>query len=557
MASKKLKLRVFSLGGLGEIGKNITVFEYGEDIIVVDCGVSFPEDDMLGIDLVIPDFTYLIRNKDRVRGVFFTHGHEDHIGSVPYFLREIDAPLFGTKLTLGLIDIKLREHGLDRKTKCVCVTPGEKVQCGRITAEFIRVTHSIPDACAIAVSTPNNLTCVVTGDFKVDFTPIHDQKMDLQRFAELGKRGVDLLLCESTNVEAKGYTMSERTVGGIFENIFNESRDQRLIIATFSSNIHRIQQIIDSAAGHGRKVAVIGRSMINTVKCAIDLNYIDAPKDIMIEPGEIKRYTDGQLVIITTGTQGEPMSALSRMAASEHRLVDIHPGDKIVISASSIPGNEKSIGRVINELMKRGAEVLYEGLMDVHVSGHGKQEEIKLMHALTSPKFLMPIHGEFRHLKRHRDLAIGLGMPKENIFLMSIGEVLELTPDGAKVTGTVPAGQVLVDGLGVGDVGNIVLRDRKHLSQDGLIIVVVSIDRSSGQIIAGPDIISRGFVYVRENEDMMDETRKAINEALSRRHERRYTEWSYIKTTIKDTVKGYVWHKTKRSPMILPIIMEV
>ncbi len=556
MAAKKAKLKVFSLGGLQEIGKNVTVYEYGEDIIIVDCGVAFPEDDMLGIDLVIPDFSYLVKNKEKVRGVFLTHGHEDHIGSIPYLFREINVPLYGTKLTLGLVDIKLKEHNLLNKVERICVNPGEKIRIGKFEVEFIRVTHSIADSCAFAISTPV-ATAVHTGDFKVDYTPIHGETIDLQRFAELGRKGVDLLLCESTNVEAKGYTMSEKTVGKIFENIFNESQNQRIMVATFSSNIHRIQQIVDSAVVHGRKIAVIGRSMINTVKTACELGYLDIPSNVMIDIYDIKNYTDDQLVIITTGSQGEPMSALSRMASAEHKQVEIKPGDKIVISASSIPGNEKSISRVINELLKKGAEVIYEGLMDVHVSGHARQEEIKLMHALVKPKYLIPIHGEYRHLKRHKELAIEMGMPKENIFLMGIGEILELTSQGARLNGYVQAGQILVDGLGVGDVGNIVLRDRKHLSQDGLIIVVVSLEHSSGTIIAGPDIISRGFVYVRESEDMMDEARRAISAALAKCQEKRFMEWSYLKTTIKDTVKEYVWQKTKRSPMILPIIMEV
>ena len=556
MASKKTKLRVFSLGGLQEIGKNITVFEYSDDIIIVDCGVAFPEDDMLGIDLVIPDFTYLVKNKDKIRGVVLTHGHEDHIGSIPYLLRELNVPIYATKLTLGLVDIKLKEHGLLNKTKRHCVKAGEKIQLGRFEVEMIAVTHSIADSVALAIKCPAGMS-IVTGDFKIDYTPIHGQRIDLARFAELGRQGVMLFLCESTNVEHAGYTMSERSVGKTFESIFNDAINQRIMVATFSSNIHRIQQIIYCAAKHGRKIAVIGRSMINTVTTASELGYLEVPKDIMIDISEIKNYTDDKVVIITTGTQGEPMSALSRMAMSDHRQVAIKPGDKIVISASSIPGNEKPVSKVINELMKLGADVISEGLMDTHVSGHARQEEIKLMHALVNPQYVMPIHGEYKHLRAHKELAVNLGMNKENVFICNIGEVLELNSQSARVSGTVPSGQVMVDGLGVGDVGSIVLRDRKHLAQDGLIIVVVSMDAENGQIIAGPDIISRGFVYVRESEDMMEQARGVVRKALDKCETRHITEWSYIKNMVKDTLKEFVWQKTKRSPMILPIIMDV
>jgi len=558
LASKKTKLRVFSLGGLQEIGKNITVFEYSDDIIIVDCGVAFPEDDMLGIDLVIPDFTYLIKNRDKIRGVVLTHGHEDHIGSIPYLYRELNVPIYATKLTLGLVEIKLKEHGLLNKVTRQCVKAGEKVQLGRFEVEFIAVTHSIADSVALAIKCPAGL-CVHTGDFKVDYTPIHGQRIDLARFAELGRQGVTLFLCESTNVEFKGYTMSERSVGAAFESIFNDAAQahQRIMVATFSSNIHRIQQIIYSAAKHGRKIAVIGRSMINTVTTACDLGYLEVPKNIMIDISEIKNYTDDKIVIITTGTQGEPMSALSRMAMSDHRQVEIKPGDKIVISASSIPGNEKPVSKVINELLKLGADVIYEGLMETHVSGHARQEEIKLMHALVNPTFVMPIHGEYKHLRSHKELAINMGMPKENVFICNIGEVLELNQTSARVSGTVPSGQVMVDGIGVGDVGNIVLRDRRHLAQDGLIIVVVSMDSETGQVVAGPDIISRGFVYVRESEDMMEQARIVVRKALDKCETKHITEWSHIKNTIRDTLKEFVWQKTKRSPMILPIIMDV
>ncbi|MCL2874308.1 MAG: ribonuclease J [Defluviitaleaceae bacterium] len=555
MASKKNKLKIFSLGGLQEIGKNITVFEYANDIIIVDCGVAFPNDDMLGIDLVIPDFTYLVKNKEKIRGIFLTHGHEDHIGSIPYLLREVSAPIFATRLTLGLVENKLKEHGITADSRCVAI--GDVVKtCGCFSVEFIGITHSIADSAALAIKTPVG-TIIHTGDFKVDYTPIKGSAIDLQRFAELGKAGVQLLLCESTNVEQKGYTTSESAVGAIFEDIFDSSRNQRIMIATFSSNIHRIQQVINCAIRHNRKVCVIGRSMLNTVRVAQELGYLDVAEKIMIEPSQIKNYTDKEIVIITTGSQGEPMSALSRIAASEHKQVEIRPGDKIVISASPIPGNEKTIFKVINDLMRKGADVIYEGLMEVHVSGHAKQEEIKLLHALVKPKFLMPIHGEFRHLKTHKELAISLGMKKEDIFVMNNGEVLELTKDAAKTNGSVTSGHVFVDGLGVGDVGNIVLRDRRHLSQDGLMIIVMSVERESGLVIAGPDIISRGFVYVRESEDLMGEARDVVNKALRRCEERNNLEWTYMKNIVRDALKEFLWQKTKRSPMILPIIMEV
>ncbi len=556
MASKNNRLKVFSLGGMQEIGKNITVFEYRDDIIIVDCGVAFPADDMPGIDLVIPDFSYLVKNKDRVRGVFLTHGHEDHIGSLPYFLRDINVPIYGTKLTLGLVENKLREHNLLNKTTRTCVVAGETVTVGMFKVEFIRTTHSIADSVALAINTPMGVV-IHTGDFKIDHTPIHGQPTDLQRFAELGRRGVLLFMCESTNVELKGYTMSERTVGVILDSIFAETPHSRIMVATFSSNIHRIQQIVNSARKYNRKVAFVGRSMVNVAKVACDLGYLDIPSNIAIDISEIKNYEDNQIVIITTGSQGEPMAALSRMASSDHRQVEIKPGDKIILSASPIPGNEKTVSKVINELMKKGADVIYEGLMDVHVSGHAKQEEIKLLHALVKPKYFVPVHGEYRHLKHHRELAITMGMKKEDIFLLNIGDVLELTKESAKLNGTVPSGQVLVDGLGVGDVGNIVLRDRKHLSQDGLMIVVVSMEKATGNIISGPDIISRGFVYVRESEALMENARNVVKSALQKCEDRNITEWSYIKTLIKDTLKDFLWQKTKRSPMILPIIMDI
>ncbi len=553
MAQKKSKLKVFALGGLHEIGKNMTVFEYGNDIIVVDCGVAFPEEDMPGIDLVIPDFSYLVRNAAKIRGVFLTHAHEDHIGAIPYLLKELNVPIYATKLTLGLLDNKLKEHHLSESTVKVCVTAGETATVGVFSVEFIRTTHSIADSVALSIKTPVGVV-IHSGDFKVDYTPIHGESIDLQRFAELGKSGVLLFLCESTNIEQKGYTMSERSVGVIFEGIFQQTTNQRIMVATFSSNIHRIQQIVNSAVKHRRKVAVLGRSMVNAVTTACELGYLHIPDKVLIDVTEIKNYTDKQLVIITTGSQGEPMAALSRMASSGHKQVEVKPGDKIILSSSPIPGNEKTISKVINELLKKGADVIYERVMDIHVSGHAQQEEIKLLHALVKPKYLMPIHGEYRHLSLHKEMAVSLGMKKEDVFVMGVGDVLELTAQSAKANGSVTSGQVLVDGLGVGDVGNIVLRDRKHLSQDGLMIVVVSIEKSTGEVAAGPDIISRGFVYVREAEDLMDEARAVVKVALSKCQGR---DWTSIKTVIKETLREFLWQKTKRSPMILPIIMEI
>ena len=556
MASKKPKLKVISLGGLQEIGKNITVFEYDNDIIIVDCGLAFPEDDMLGIDLVIPDISYLIKNMDKIRGIVLTHGHEDHIGALPYVLKQLNVPVFGTLLTLGLLENKLKEHGLNKLVTLHTVVPGEKVKLGRFQVEFIHTNHSIADAVALAITTPVGVV-VHKGDFKIDYTPIDGDVMDLHRFAELGKEGVLLLLSDSTNAERKGFTMSESSVGGVFDDIFSDTPDNRIMVATFSSNIHRIQQIVNSAYKFGRKVAIIGRSMVNAVRTSIELEYLNMPDNTLIDISEIKNYTDDKLVIITTGSQGETMSALSRIASNEHKQVSIRPGDKIIISASSIPGNEKNISNVINELTRKGADVVYEGIADIHVSGHARQEELKLMLSLIKPKYFMPVHGEYVHLLSHRDIAVSLGIPKENIFVMNIGDVLELSKKDAKVNGTVPAGQVLVDGLGVGDVGNIVLRDRKNLSENGLMVVVVTIDSASGTILAGPDIISRGFVYVRESEDLMEEARAVINDALIKCEMKHISGWSNIKNIIRDTLKNFLWQKTKRSPMILPIIMEV
>ncbi len=557
-AQPKPKLKVIPLGGLHEIGKNITAFEYEDEIMIIDCGVAFPEDDMPGIDLVIPDFSYLVENKDKILGVVLTHGHEDHIGSLPYFFREINVPVYGTRLTIGLVETKLREHGLLESVERVNVNAGDTITLGKnFKVEFIRSTHSIADSVALALTTPVGVV-VHSGDFKVDYTPIQGEMIDLQRLAELGKKGVLLFMCESTNVELKGYTMSERNVGGIFKQIFEDSKDQRIMVATFSSNIDRIQQIINCAMEHKRKVCVVGRSMSNVVKTAIELGYLKMDEDTMIDVTEINRYEDNRLVIITTGSQGETMSALSRVASGDHKQIEIKPGDKVIISASPIPGNEKNVYRVINELFKKGADVIYDGLMDVHVSGHARQEEIKLLHALLKPKYVMPVHGEYKMLKQHQQLVMEMGMPKENIFVMANGDVLEINRQGGKILPqAVQSGQVFVDGLGVGDVGNIVLRDRKHLSQDGLMIVVVAMEKYSGNILSGPDIISRGFVYVRESEELMEEAREVVREALFDISDRNLSDWSYIKTMIKDTLRDFLWKKTKRSPMILPIITEI
>ncbi len=555
MSKNKKKLKVIPLGGLQEIGKNITAFEYGDDIIVVDCGLAFPEDDMLGIDLVIPDVSYLTKNKDRVRGIVLTHGHEDHIGGMPYILRDINVPVYGTRLTLGLLAYKLEEHGLMSSTKLVNVEPGETIQIESFKVEFIRSTHSIADTVALALHTPIGVI-IHTSDFKIDYTPIEGQPIDLARLGELGKKGVLLLMCDSTNVERPGYTMSERTVGETLEEIFMDAKN-RIIVASFASNVHRIQQIINASYKFGRKVAVVGRSMVNVVKVATELGYLAIPEATMIDIDQIDRYPNEKVVIITTGSQGEPMSALSRMAASEHRKIEIQPGDLVIISASPIPGNEKSIFKVINELFKKGADVIYESLADVHVSGHACQEELKLIHNLVKPKFFMPVHGEYRHLKQHANLANKLGMPMENIFLMEIGKVLELTTDTAKINGSVTSGRVLVDGLGVGDVGNIVLRDRKHLSQDGLIVVVITTEKETGQVIAGPDIISRGFVYVRESEDLIDKVREIVKKTIIKCEGKNRNDWSSKKSIIKDELRDYLFEKTKRKPMILPIIMEI
>ncbi|MFO7295441.1 MAG: ribonuclease J [Clostridia bacterium] len=553
MALKNV-LRIIPLGGVNEIGKNMTVFEYGNDIIVVDCGVSFPEDDMLGVDLVIPDISYLLKNKDKVRGFILTHGHEDHIGALPYVLRELNVPVYGTRLTLGLVDIKLKEHGIN-KAIFQTIKANDILKLGAFTVEFIKTSHSIADSVALAIHTPVGVV-VHTSDFKIDYTPIDGQVIDLAKFALLGKKGVLALLADSTNVERPGYTMSEKTVGQTFESIFADAPG-RIIVATFASNIHRIQQIINAAVKFGRKVCISGRSMVNVVAVAMELGYLNIPKKTLIDVDKVDSYPNDKVVIITTGTQGEPMSALTRMAAAEHKKLEIIPGDLVIISATPIPGNEKLVYKVINQLFQRGAHVIYESLADVHVSGHACQEELKLIHTLVKPKFFIPVHGEFRHLKQHALLAESLGMPRENIFLVDIGTVLELTHNSCKVAGTVTAGRVLVDGLGVGDVGNIVLRDRKHLSQDGLIVVVVTISRETGGVIAGPDIISRGFVYVRESEELIEQARQVVKETLDRCEQQNITDWATLKTNIKDELRDFLYEKTKRNPMILPIIMEI
>jgi ribonuclease J len=552
MKREKDKIKIIPLGGLNEIGKNLSAIEYKNDIVVIDCGLKFPDEEMYGIDIVIPDITYLVKNKERVKGIFLTHGHEDHIGALPYVLKQLNVPVYGTKLTLGIVETKLKEHGLLSTTELVVMKAKDITKLENMSVEFIKTSHSIADSVAIAIHTPVGIV-LHTGDFKIDYTPIDGVLADFGRFAELGKKGVVVMMADSTNVERPGYTMSESTVGETFEKLFSKAKG-RIIVATFASNIHRIQQVIRAASKYGKKIAVSGRSMENIVAVAAELGYLDIEKDIMINIDSINRYAEDQIVIITTGSQGEPMAALSRMAASEHKKVNIVPGDTVIISATPIPGNEKLVSRVINQLSKKGAEVIIE---DVHVSGHACQEELKLMHTLVKPKFFLPVHGEYRHLKQHYELARKLGMPAENILIADNGDVIEITRDSIKKSGTVVAGQVFVDGLGVGDVGNIVLRDRKHLSQDGILTVVVTIEKETGSVIAGPDIISRGFVYVRESEDLMDQARIIVRDALSQCEEKHITEWATIKANIKDSLRLFLYEKTKRKPMILPIIMEI
>lgn len=555
MAKKSNKLKIIPLGGLEEIGKNLTVFEYKDDIIVLDCGVAFPDEDMLGIDLVIPDMSYLVKNKARIRGMVVTHGHEDHIGGIPYLLKEINVPIYGTPLTLGILSKKLKEHGLLRGAKLMDVQPGDTIKLGEFRIEFIRVNHSIADAVAIALHTPVG-TVVHTGDFKIDSTPIDGDMIDLTRFGELGRKGVLALLSDSTNVERGGFSMSERKVGHTFEELFRGC-DKRIIVATFASNVHRVQQIINCAIDNGRKVAVSGRSMESVVSAAVELGYIKAPKGTLIDISDINRFPPEKLVIVTTGSQGEPMAALSRMAICDHKKVEITKGDLVIISASPIPGNEKLVAHVIDELFKRGADVIYKALADVHVSGHACREELKIMLSLVKPKFFIPVHGEYRHLVMHAELAHSMGMDEANTFILKLGQVLELDRNKAKVTGTVPAGKVFVDGLGVGDVGNIVIRDRKHLSEDGLIVVVVCINSATKEIVSGPDVISRGFVYVREAEPLMENIKQMAKTAIEDCHSKKNNDWAALKNSIKNKLSQYLYEETKRSPMILPVIMDI
>ena len=552
------KLRVIPLGGLNEVGKNMTVVEYGDDIIVVDCGIGFPdEDEMPGIDLVIPDVAYLEQNRDRIRGIVVTHGHEDHIGAIPYILQKLDLPIYATRLALGIIENKLQEHTLPHKPDLRCVSAGDTVRLGAsFTVEFIRVNHSIADACALAINTPLGMV-IHSGDFKLDLTPIEGEMMDITRLGELGREGVLLLMCESTNAERPGYTPSETKVGKSLEVIFTMHTDRRIVISTFSSNVHRVQQIINISARHGRKVAVTGRSMINIVSAAVELGYMKVPEGVLIDINDIKRYKPEELTLITTGSQGEPMSALYRMAFGEHSQVTLGYGDLVVLSASAIPGNEKLVGRIINELSKMGVTVLNDASVEVHVSGHACQEELKLMQGLTRPRYFMPVHGEFKHMAANRDLAVAMGIPEANIFISDIGKVLEIDEEGARWGGTVPAGVVLIDGYGVGDVGNIVLRDRKHLSQDGLIVVVATVDAASGLRVAGPDIVSRGFVYVRESEELMEEVRRIAVDAIDISLRRSGCDWYELKAAVKDDITKFLYGRTKRKPMVLPIIMDV
>ena len=550
--SDSSRIKVIPLGGLEQIGMNMTAFEYNDGIIVVDCGLSFPDDEMLGIDCVIPDITFLLENKDKVKGFVITHGHEDHIGALPYVLKEINVPIYATKLTMGIIEGKLSEHDLLSVVKRKVVKFGQSIHLGDFRIEFIRTNHSIADAAALAIHTPVGVI-VHTGDFKVDYTPVFGDAINLCRFSELGKKGVLALMCDSTNVLRPGFTPSERKVGKTFDHIFSENTKSRIIIATFASNVDRVQQIINTACKYNRKVIVEGRSMVNIISVAREMDYLKIPDNTLISIEEMKNYTDDQLVLITTGSQGESMAALSRMAASIHRKVQIKPGDTIVFSSTPIPGNEKAVSKVINELYMKGANVIFN---ETHVSGHACQEEIKLMYSLIKPKYSIPVHGEYRHLTAQKNVVEELGIPKENIFVLASGNILELDSQSAQVTGTVHTGAILVDGLGVGDVGNIVLRDRQHLAEDGIMIVVVTLERHSNVILAGPDIVSRGFVYVRESEDLMDDAREVVENALDSCLERNITDWGKIKTVVKDALSEFLWKRTKRSPMILPIIME-
>ena len=547
------KLKIIPLGGLEQIGMNITAFEFEDSIIVVDCGLSFPEDDMLGIDLVIPDVTYLKDNIEKVKGFVITHGHEDHIGALPYVLKDINVPIYATKLTIGIIDNKLKECNMQRTTKRKVIKHGQSINLGCFRIEFIKTNHSIADASALAIYSPAGIV-VHTGDFKVDYTPVFGDAIDLQRFAEIGKKGVLALMCDSTNAERPGFTMSEKTVGKTFDTIFADHKNTRIIIATFASNVDRVQQIINSAYKYGRKVVIEGRSMVNIISTAAELGYLNIPDRTLIDIEQMKNYPDEQMVLITTGSQGESMAALSRMAAGVHKKVTIQPGDTVIFSSNPIPGNEKAVSNVINELSIKGADVIFQ---DTHVSGHACQEEIKLIYSLVKPKYAIPVHGEYRHLKAQAGVAISLGIPKENVFIMKSGDVLELDDEGAAVTGQVHTGAILVDGLGVGDVGNIVLRDRQHLSEDGILIVVMTLEKYSNNLLSGPDIVSRGFVYVRESEDLLEEARSVVYDSLEQCLDRNISDWGKIKIEIRDSLSEFLWKKTKRNPMILPIIMEV
>ncbi len=547
------KLKIIPLGGLEQIGMNMTAFEYEDSIVVVDCGLSFPDDEMLGIDLVIPDITYLRDNADKVKGFVITHGHEDHIGAIPYVLKEINVPIYATKLTMGIIEFKLKEHEMEKKVKRKVVKYGQSINLGCFRIEFIRTNHSIADAAALALYSPAGIV-VHTGDFKVDYTPVYGDPIDLQRLAEIGKKGVLALMSDSTNALKPGFTMSESTVGRTFDTLFNDNRGSRIIIATFASNVDRVQQIINSACKYGRKVVIEGRSMVNIISVAKELEYLNYPDGTIIDVEEMKNYTDDQLVLITTGSQGESMAALSRMAASLHRKVSIHPGDTVIFSSTPIPGNEKSVAKVINELSMKGAKVIFQ---DTHVSGHACEEELKLIYSLVKPKYAVPVHGEYRHLAANAEIAENMGIPKENIFVMFKGDVLELSEKSAQIAGTVQTGAVLVDGLGVGDVGNIVLRDRQNLAENGIIVVVMTLEKHSNQLLAGPDIVSRGFVYVRESENLIENARMVVEEAVENCLFREVSDWGKIKNVVKDTLSEYMWKNLKRTPMILPIIMEV
>ncbi len=550
------KVKVIPLGGLHEIGKNMTVFEYENDVIILDCGMAFPDDDMPGVDIVIPDITYLHKIADKIRGIVLTHGHEDHIGAIPYVLKEFNVPVYGTRLTLGILENKLKEHGIFKSAKLHTLNAGDSVKLGEFRAEFIHTNHSIADSVAIALHTPIGVLLHM-GDFKIDPTPIDGGMIDLARIGELGNQGILALFSDSTNADHSGYTMSESSIGKTFDTLFERGSDKRIIIATFASNIHRVQQIINAAVKYGRKVAVSGRSMINVLNAAIELDYMKIPKNTLIEIDEVNRYPKEKIVIVTTGSQGEAMSALTRIAFSAHKKINIEPTDMVIISANPIPGNEKAVSNVVNELLKNGAEVIHEKEDHVHVSGHACQQELKIILSLAKPKFFIPVHGECRHLYRHRDLALQTGMESKNVILTEIGKVLEISQDSAKIVGSVPSGKVLVDGLGVGDVGNIVLRDRKHLAEDGIIIVVLTIDKVSANCAAGPDIISRGFVYVRESEDLMDAIKDIATDVVDRCTNGHNVDWSTLKTGIKNDVGAFLFSKTKRRPMILPIIMEV